>query len=1233
MKRTLINNLAIGLCALFAFSMHLPSYASPTSFVLNGRIVKPDNTELEDPNVDFIIQVLSDNDECLLFEETFNLNMTGSGGNFSLSLGTGTDTGNGGLANIIAAFDNSLPNQTALVCGTAATTYDPAPGDVRKLRLTFNDGSGDVTLSQDQIVESVPYSQFASFIGGKGLAELIQVNGSTAGLTQANLEAVFDGSTNSANLTALLNGSSSDYISSAPTSPPSFNSQIVNDVGTPAVASDAANKGYVDETLGGFTLDVSGVSTITGDGNVLTWDQTAGTWVAVTPTISDSSKLPLSGGTLTGLLEMNANIDMNTNDIVDSGFVILSPQRYLQVGAYTNTQETALVGTPLSTSQEGAIWFNSETNQIKYWDGAAVQVIGESRFLSDADGDTAISMEEVSDEDSIRFDTNGVERMIINEFGRIGIGTSVPTVGLDASALADALALPNGLTGERPATPANGMIRYNATTNKFEGYENGAWTDLITPAGGSGDFLADGSVAMTGQFRANAGTDANPGISFDGGNTTGFTGSSSFIGFNIGGTRKITLNSNVLYGNGAGTPLIRYNAAGSASTPAYSFTSDIDTGIFRSGTDEIAFSNGGTESFRINASGYLGIGTIAPGSRLNIAGTLNDFASSGLSFGDGDTGLFESADDVLRVRIAGSNRWYFETSRFGTNTGTGPVIRAVIAGNPNFVPEDNDLDTGVGYGGADNLVLFAGGERVRIDGTTGNVGIGVPAPGVSLDISNSTDAVALPSGTTMQRPTPANGMIRYNATTNKFEGYENGSWANLITTGGSGDFLADGSVPMTNNLQIGANWVGNDGGAEGLRFAANGNAEFSGQVSIGSGRVNMPGGSYIAAGTNNFRIHTNSTERLRVQNDDIGIADATPDARLEVSADGSTSGKIFLLSSNDDQDGDLFAVEESGDVGIGVASPDELLHIKREVAGVATFKIENLETANWGVGSRVLFEGDGDNLMGAIQSEWRGNSTRSGMTFQTRDNNATVNAIKIVGTSTYFGNEPFGPTAYGRANTFIETPAGNDVQTGLVISHVDQDGPASSGIGNQIIFQTETDVQATNAQSAAIVSVMDDATNTSKDGSLRFHTLGPNAAAGANTATEKLIINSNGDVGVGTSTPRAKLEVDGAIVSAAAPNNTSASTINFATGNLQYTNDNCQAFNLHNLKDGGTYRFIVKGTTAATCSFTADSDAGATSLTVNLPSGHGATTAGEHTVYTILVAGSDTYFSWITAFD
>ena len=57
--------------------------------------------------------------------------------------------------------------------------------------------------------------------------------------------------------------------------------------------------------------------------------------------------------------------------------------------------------------------------------------------LRDADGDTKIQIEESADEDKIRFDTAGVERMIINASGQVGIGTNDPDELLTINAAND----------------------------------------------------------------------------------------------------------------------------------------------------------------------------------------------------------------------------------------------------------------------------------------------------------------------------------------------------------------------------------------------------------------------------------------------------------------------------------------------------------------------------------------------------------------------------------------------------------------------------------------------------------------------------------------------------------------------------------------------------------------------------------------------------------------------------
>lgn len=74
------------------------------------------------------------------------------------------------------------------------------------------------------------------------------------------------------------------------------------------------------------------------------------------------------------------------------------------------------------------------------------------------------------------------------------IGSNVPNEGTFTNLnVVDLLTLEStgasilnvGTTGERPAVPEDGMVRYNSTTTKFEGY-NGAWGALGGGATGGG---------------------------------------------------------------------------------------------------------------------------------------------------------------------------------------------------------------------------------------------------------------------------------------------------------------------------------------------------------------------------------------------------------------------------------------------------------------------------------------------------------------------------------------------------------------------------------------------------------------------------------------------------------------------------------------------------------------------------------------------------------------------------
>jgi len=74
-------------------------------------------------------------------------------------------------------------------------------------------------------------------------------------------------------------------------------------------------------------------------------------------------------------------------------------------------------------------------------------------------------------------------------------------------------------------------------------------------------------------------------------------------------------------------------------------------------------------------------------------------------------------------------------------------------------------------------------NTLKVDSTNNRVGILNSSPDVSLDVGSATDAMHVPVGTTAQRPTGAAGYFRYNSTTGGFEGYTD-AWGAIAGGGG-----------------------------------------------------------------------------------------------------------------------------------------------------------------------------------------------------------------------------------------------------------------------------------------------------------------------------------------------------------------------------------------------------------------------------------------------------------------
>lgn len=133
------------------------------------------------------------------------------------------------------------------------------------------------------------------------------------------------------------------------------------------------------------------------------------------------------------------------------------------------------------------------------------------------------------------------------------------------------------------------------------------------------------------------------------------------------------------------TSQIASSVDGSAGTAAFTRKGDTNTGVFFPAADTIAVTTTGTERMRVTSTGFVGIGTTAPGSQLSVSGgttnvnlgQLSSNASfSGISLGSATTVAAENynllsnaAGTDLRIgRVTGGDISFTE------NNGTAQVI-------------------------------------------------------------------------------------------------------------------------------------------------------------------------------------------------------------------------------------------------------------------------------------------------------------------------------------------------------------------------------------------------------------------------------------------------------------------------------------------------------------------------------------------------------------------------------
>jgi hypothetical protein len=711
--------------------------------------------------------------------------------------------------------------------------------------------------------------------------------------------------------------------------------------------------------------------------------------------------------------------------------------------------------------------------------------------------------------------TSGTERLRIDSSGNVGIGTATTISGVKLNV--DTGINCNGLN-------VSGTGGFFNSANKF-GVDNNAGITRMYSSGpntstrGSYDFRATDSVGTLDESRMVIDSSGRVGIG-----TSSPVQKLDVAGVIRGGDASATSGALILEGLYSGSDVINtfgsqhssaatvigYGVRPRNGTTGYTSTTGISS-LFRGalevgGADvavRVLYAGASTtpignvitmsEAMRIDNAGRVGIGTSSPGYKLEVFGTSN---ANEIRSSDGTT----------------ISQWYQDTggiSYFGT-----------VSNHPLAFKTNSS-------------------ERMRID-SSGNVGIGTGAPGAKLHVIGFEARI--------ESPIANDGFLRFTNTSGSMSIGMSGAPTNAL-------LIADRI-----NSQVAYTY---NGGASGSHVWATNNIERlridgSGRVGIGTSN---PGAPIEVAAANSAGAST--VARLRHDNGaDQHYFDITVNAdtdTVKLISSGSANGSIILGTAAVD----ALVTTNSGNVGIGTSSPGELLEVSKAASGTLNGEVvlqrirsntsnfvfldiksrRHTAGSDWtGVGLRLQHQVD-STLMGFLEFNSTnssydvvlGTSTVAPILFKISNTEAArfdSGGRLLVGTST--------------ARTLNTVTAALEVEgtsfNGSSISIINNENTANgaflnfgksrgASVGSNTIVNSGDNIahilfygaNGSGTNIAAGIDIQVDGTPGVNDmpGRIMFST----TADGASSPTERLRIDSSGNVGIGTSSPRGQLSI------------------------------------------------------------------------------------------------------------
>ena len=772
------------------------------------------------------------------------------------------------------------------------------------------------------------------------------------------------------------------------------------------------------------------------------------------------------------------------------------------------------------------------------------------------------------------FNTGGSEKMRIINGGNVGIGTTSPKLKLDiAGAGAGSIALTNtGTTGYSE------VIFYEGSNVKGDIWVNGSAQSNYAGAN-SFNILQNSNAPIAFYTNGN-----NERMRIDGGGNVGIGTTSP--------TQRLDLSGS-----------LRIRSAGTYSDPtdnAGFINYDSIGGIFtlsarsNSGNTYMAFrtSNAGTagEKMRIINDGNVGIGTTSPAYKLDVTGDVygSNYYSvlTAASYGPSD------ASATMQV--------------FGS-TGSGGLTNTI-----KFVTGGNERVriTSGGYVGIGTSTTTSG-LQIQTEGTNTTSGsflfvnsIGASFGGGAIGVGYQ---YAAPVGNNFYpfriRAGSTNAIFTINSTGVVYAGDTTGA----VIYGNHDPYYS-----FNQDTNTGMDWAAADtltfktGGSEKVRIDSSGN------VGIGT---TSPTGTYgklsVAGG---IRILDDNNAKLEIGRYSSGASNSY--IKL-----GSNSNSLRITNNTDAAD--IFTIENGGNVGIGTTSPKNKLHI----AGLMTLdstiiysKVNNVTTNNpiritipftkVGTGGdfivKVKAVAMADNSSGVNYLDYVG---YSGYTFNFNTNLTTIEKLGNVVVNSYVsassataGNlyiELNGDDGYLQdSNWTIQTDvmgnsryatfdSGSITTFATSISEDSLETSFNKYFGGNVGIGTTSFVYSNAARgdievygsTDALISLRNATANSylQKSGNdFYFNNGGAGFISITTNASERMRITSDGNVGIGTSSPTSLLTVGSTTTT------TSAMTLQG-----EYQSSTFNNTNIFNFRHGGfdRWRLLTTQNSAASNDF------------------------------------------------